>query len=112
MQTNYFGKSARRERELATAVPAPGGGFMTYGDWKGVTGPGARLSGINRQFRPGFGKALSRAYTEWCESDEAPKGAGPCPVRKAKYKELAAELQAKFPSLEEMENSPAKPRRE
>jgi len=73
----------------------------TYGNWKGVTGPGAMLSGINPKFRPGFGKALSKAYADYCGSDGCPKAAGPCPIRAAKHAELAAGLRVKFPSVEE-----------
>ena len=75
---------------------------MTYGDWKGVTGPGAQLSGVNPQFRPGFGDALSKAYADWCETDEAPKTPGPCPVRAAKYAELAKQLESQFPTIAEL----------
>jgi hypothetical protein len=104
--TDYFSRESQLARENATIVgPAMWGDpkkGMTYGDWKGRTGPGAQLSGINPQFRPGYGKALSKAYAAYCESDEAPKTKGPSPVRAAKYAELAELLKARYPSRAEM----------
>lgn len=89
----------KQERESKQIVTVPMYG-TTYGNWKGWTGPGKQLSDMlsdgNNKLRPGYSKALSKAYAEYCESDEAPKGPGPCTIRAAKYAELAEQLKEKY----------------
>jgi hypothetical protein len=60
---------------------------------------------FNPDSRPGIGKAISLAYSQYCESDAAPKTLGPCKIRAAKYQEIHDSLVREFPSLREMKNS-------
>ena len=48
---------------------APTGMFGTYGDWKGITGPGAVMKNIlnNKVLTIASRKAISEAHAKWCD---------------------------------------------
>lgn len=53
---------------------------------------------FNPEARPGFGKALSKAYAEWSEQNDGHSRE----EGQAKYKELAKELESKFPMWKDL----------
>ena len=57
---------------------------------------------FNSDYRPGMAEAVNKAYAEYCESPDAPKGFGPCPIRRAKYDEICKNLERKFPTIREI----------
>lgn len=54
---------------------------------------------LNPDARPGYGKALSKAYTEWCEKHEDSTQE----ERKQAYADLAEQIKEKFPTWRELD---------
>lgn len=52
-------------------------------------------SAFNPDFRPGYGKALSKAYAEWCEKHPDSTQDD----RKRAHRELAEALESDFPKV-------------
>jgi len=54
---------------------------------------------FNRQARPGYGKALSHAYSEWSYANPGHS----LTEGMAKHKEIAKDLEKLFPTYEELD---------